>query len=88
MKTYYLPDCKSRGKLQEKEVRILGTGSVFLYGFSGCNVNQVDGEVWNFEAAGSNPATQTSFWKYSTAVVHLLHTEMVSSSNLLTSTNI
>lgn len=29
--------------------------------FSGCNVNQVDGEVWNFEAAGSNPATQTNY---------------------------
>ena len=29
IKAYYLPDCKSRGKLQEKEVRILGTGSVF-----------------------------------------------------------
>jgi hypothetical protein len=32
MQTHYLPDRKSRGKLQEKEVRILGTGSVFLYG--------------------------------------------------------
>jgi hypothetical protein len=32
IKTHCLPDCKSRGKLQEKEVRILGTGSVFLYG--------------------------------------------------------
>ena len=32
IKTHYLPDRKSRGKLQEKEVRILGTGNVFLYG--------------------------------------------------------
>jgi hypothetical protein len=32
MQTHYLPDRKSRGKLQEKEVRILGTGSVFAYG--------------------------------------------------------
>ena len=35
---------------------------VYLYMVSsGYNVNQVDGEVWNFEAAGSNPATQTNF---------------------------
>ena len=32
MQTHCLPDCKSRGKLQEKGVRIPGTGSVFLYG--------------------------------------------------------
>ena len=31
-KTHCLPDRKSRGKLQEKEVRILGTGSVFYNG--------------------------------------------------------
>jgi hypothetical protein len=31
MQTHCLPDRKSRGKLQEKEVRILGTGSVFTY---------------------------------------------------------
>ena len=30
-----MPDCKRRGKLLEKEVRILGTGSVFLYGING-----------------------------------------------------
>jgi len=30
-KTHCLPDRKSRGKLQEKEVQILGTGSVFTY---------------------------------------------------------
>jgi len=34
MQTHYLPDRKSRGKLQEKRVRIPGTGSVFLYGGS------------------------------------------------------
>ena len=34
IKTHCLPDCKSRGKLQEKGVRIPGTGSVFLYGDS------------------------------------------------------
>jgi hypothetical protein len=28
-KAHYLPDCKSRGKLKEKGVRIPGTGSVF-----------------------------------------------------------
>jgi hypothetical protein len=28
-KTHCLPDCKSRGKLKEKGVRIPGTGSVF-----------------------------------------------------------
>jgi len=32
MQTQYLPDRKSRGKLQEKGVRIPGTGSVFTYG--------------------------------------------------------
>jgi hypothetical protein len=34
IRTHCLPDCKSRGKLQEKGVRIPGTGSVFLYGDS------------------------------------------------------
>ena len=29
IKAYYLPDCKSRGKLQEKQVQLLGTGSMF-----------------------------------------------------------
>ena len=32
METHCLPDRKSRGKLLEKQVRILGTGNVFLYG--------------------------------------------------------
>ena len=32
MQTHCLPDRKSRGKLQEKRVRIPGTGSVFTYG--------------------------------------------------------
>jgi hypothetical protein len=36
MQTHYLPDCKRRGKLQEKEVQILGTGSVFTYGVTIC----------------------------------------------------
>jgi hypothetical protein len=31
-KTHCLPDCKSRGKLKEKGVRIPGTGSVFQNG--------------------------------------------------------
>ena len=37
--------------------------SVFLYGkfLTGYIVNLVDGGAWNSEAAGSNPATQTSF---------------------------
>ena len=30
---------------------------------SGYIVNLVDGEAWNFEAAGSNPATQTSLYR-------------------------
>ena len=32
IKMHYLPDCKRRGKLLKKEVRILGTGNAFLYG--------------------------------------------------------
>jgi hypothetical protein len=28
---HYLPDCKRRGKLLKKQVRILGTGSVLKY---------------------------------------------------------
>ena len=36
---------------------------------SGYNVNLVDGEVWNFEAAGSNPATQTKIFRLHTAKI-------------------
>ena len=28
---HYLPDCKCRGKLLKKQVRLLGTGSVLKY---------------------------------------------------------
>ena len=31
IRTHCLPDCKRRGKLLEKGVRIPGTGNVFLY---------------------------------------------------------
>ena len=30
---------------------------------SACNVNLVDGLVWSQEAVGSNPTTQTKFWR-------------------------
>ena len=36
-------------------------GEELLIFITGCIVSQVDGQPWKLEAAGSNPATQTSF---------------------------
>jgi hypothetical protein len=41
MQTHCLPDRKSRGKLQKKEVQILGTGSVFTYGIIKMTVDTI-----------------------------------------------
>lgn len=42
---------------------LIGSSPIFSTKQSVCNVNLVDGLVWNEEAGGSNPPTQTNLYR-------------------------
>ena len=72
------------------DLSLIGSIPIFSTNLTPCNVNLVDGLVWNEEAVGSNPTTETNLVlseRRKVRLIRLIWDQEIVSSNLTAPTN-